>query len=370
MAEFNLVKVSGGEVKVPALDKLLDYVASGIGATAGPMLAPWCASREGKAKIITAEADAKVRLTEAATDIKIQQMKQIAAENSTSQLIAKEQAQAREYVVPDELEPGGRVRIESNDVQNAVEFQAKKRLMNVGAIAGHAAEELKDKEVPDQDPDLDWTARFFDGAQDVSSEELQKLWGKILAGEVKSPGQTSLRTLAILRNMTQQEAKNFSDLMRFRIDTFIFTEGLGKVLGDRSNLMSQMIHFSHIGLLGGFGAIQKIALGDDGKWRADHCGHVLIIEGLPGQRLELLLTSINTSLITLAGLELAKLCQHEPDFQYLSYFAGLLAKRNCKLKIAIIIDKDSKNFRIPDEHTIEPSVEPEERNQEEPSNAE
>ncbi len=344
-------------LKVPALDKLLDYLASGVGAIAGPLLAPWRASREGKARIITAEMGAKVRQVQAAK------------ENSTSQLIAKAQNEAREYVsTSDVLEPDGG--IESNIIRNAVKFQAKKRVMNVRAIADHAAEELKDKEVPDHDPDPDWIARFFDGAQDVSSEELQKLWGKILAGEVKSPGQTSLRTLAILRSMTQQEAKNFSDLMRFRIDTFIFIEGLGKMLDGRSNLMSQMIHFSHIGLLGGFGAIQKIALGDDGKWRVDHCGQVLIIEGLPGQRLELLLTSINTSLITLAGLELAKLCQHEPDFQYLSYFAGLLAERNCKLKIARIIDKDSKNFRISDEHTIEPSVEPEERNQEEPNNAE
>ncbi|WP_152535164.1 DUF2806 domain-containing protein, partial [Candidatus Synechococcus spongiarum] len=84
-----------------------------------------------------------------------------------------------------------------------------KRLMNVGVIAGHAAEELGDTKVPDHDPDPDWAARFFDCTQDVSSEDLQKLWGRILAGEVKSPGQTSLRTLSILRDMTQQDAKNF-----------------------------------------------------------------------------------------------------------------------------------------------------------------
>ena len=32
-------------LKVPAVDKLLDYTASGIGAVAGPMLAPWRARR-------------------------------------------------------------------------------------------------------------------------------------------------------------------------------------------------------------------------------------------------------------------------------------------------------------------------------------
>lgn len=46
--------------KVPGFDKLLEVMASGIGAVAGPMLAPWRARREGQARIIAAEADARV----------------------------------------------------------------------------------------------------------------------------------------------------------------------------------------------------------------------------------------------------------------------------------------------------------------------
>ena len=33
-------------VKVAALEKLVDYTASGIGTVAGPMLAPWKARKE------------------------------------------------------------------------------------------------------------------------------------------------------------------------------------------------------------------------------------------------------------------------------------------------------------------------------------
>ena len=374
---------------VPALDKLLDYLASGVGAIAGPLLAPWCASREGKARIIMAEMDAKVRQIQAAE------------ESSMSQLIAKAQNEAREYVPTSDILESDEG-IESNIIRNAVESQAKKRLMNVGAIAGHAAEELKDKEVPDHDPDPDWIARFFDGAQDVSSEELQKLWGKILAGEVKSPGQTSLRTLAILRNMTQQEARDFSNLMRFRIAAFIFHEGIKRVLLD--NRLSLIVHFSHIGLVSGLGAYQDVTLGDDGKWTREYCGHALIIEGKPTLKLN---TMHGTSAITNTGLELAKLCQHEPDLEYLSHFARFLEEQSCKLKLAKIVDQDSKgtseqarvvrhqapaspvsaglpkssqglkgtcsevpkNFRISDERTIEPFAEPQERNQQEPNNA-
>ena len=337
---------------VPALDKLLDYLASGVGAIAGPLLAPWRASQEGKARIITARDEAEVRRIQAET------------EGSTSQLIAKARAEAREYVASDQLESDGGV-VESNIVRKAVRFQAEKRVRNIQAIAGHAAEELKDKEVPDHDPDPDWIARFFDGAQDVSSEELQRLWGKILAGEVKSPGETSLRTLSILRNMTQQEARDFSNLMRLRIDGFIFNEGLQRVLGERLGLI---VHFSHIGLLGGFGESQNITLGDDGTWTVEHYGHALRVEGPPSLELGPLM-GYKTSVITIAGLELAKLCQHEPDLLYLSYFAKFLAKQNCKLRIGMIVDQDAKGFRYSSIHIIEPFVDSEERNQEESNNS-
>ena len=46
--------------------------------------------------------------------------------------------------------------------------------------------------------------------QDVSSENLQLLWSKILSGEVGSPGSTSLHSLSILKNLNQETARIFS----------------------------------------------------------------------------------------------------------------------------------------------------------------
>ena len=42
-----------------ALLKLADYVASGIGSVAGPMLARWQAEREVQAKLISAKGEAE-----------------------------------------------------------------------------------------------------------------------------------------------------------------------------------------------------------------------------------------------------------------------------------------------------------------------
>ena len=49
------------KVKVPALEKLLDYTASGIGAVAGPMLARWKSRKAADARLIEAKAEVKRR---------------------------------------------------------------------------------------------------------------------------------------------------------------------------------------------------------------------------------------------------------------------------------------------------------------------
>ena len=102
--------------------------------------------------------------------------------------------------------------------ESAEKFQSEKRMANVQAIVGQAIEQMPEQ-VPDTPVDHDWTARFFDDAKDVSNEKMQKLWAKLLAGEVESPGCVSLRTLSILREMTQKEAELFA-----RAVNYIFME--------------------------------------------------------------------------------------------------------------------------------------------------
>lgn len=62
---------------------------------------------------------------------------------------------------------------------------------------------------------FDWLMRFFDAVGNISSEDLQQLWGKVLANEITRPKACSLRTLDMLRNMSSEEAKIFSILCRY-----------------------------------------------------------------------------------------------------------------------------------------------------------
>ena len=56
------------------------------------------------------------------------------------------------------------------------------------------------------DLDLDWSHQFFQMAEQIHNRRMQDLWARILASEIVNPGNFSLRTLAILKQLTQREA--------------------------------------------------------------------------------------------------------------------------------------------------------------------
>ena len=85
--------------------------------------------------------------------------------------------------------------------------------LNMDKVIVRAANELNSEEnVSSESVDEDWLANFFEYAKLASGDYAQILWGKILAGEVKSPGAFSLRTVHTLRLMSKRHAQIFSTL--------------------------------------------------------------------------------------------------------------------------------------------------------------
>ena len=186
-------------VRVAPIEKLLDYVASGIGSIAGPMLSPWRAHREAEARRIAAKGDADAKIIRAEGDA------------TALSVVVEAQQRARQQLMAPGVSLEGELTI-AEAVEQRVRFQEEKRQGNISAIVHRAAAELPDGELEDHEPDHDWTARFFNDAQDVSSVEMQILWGRVLAGEVERPGSTSIRTLGVLRNLNQATASLFRRL--------------------------------------------------------------------------------------------------------------------------------------------------------------
>ena len=308
MADLNL--------KVSAIDKLLDYAASGVGAIAGPMLAPWRASREAKARLASAQIDAEVRRIEAESDA------------GTSAIIAKAQAEARQYVLSPDADVRGTVQLTREDIIQRIDYQERKRFTNIKSAVEDAAEELGDKEVTDHEPDPDWTARYIDSVQDVSSEDLRKIWAKILAGEVESPGRTSLRTLETLRNMTKRDAMMFRNICDFVIwNDFVFYNDSVKGIGALN--YSNLLHLQDCGLINvGPSLVKQFAWGTTEEILLTYHNGALMVTKNADFKNDLKIPDI---LLTTAGKELTRFVQTTLNMEYLQTFSRFLKSENCQL---------------------------------------
>lgn len=168
---------------VPGIEKPIEVTANGIGSVAGRMFVKWKTRMAGQAQVIAAEAEARV------LQIRAQ------AHKDARELLARgDSAMASEFDM-------------SETISERVRYREQARLSNIGATVGHAAAVLENKRVIDEEIDHDWTARFFNDVQDVSSEEMRVLWGRILASEIEKPGSTSLRTLGVVRDLDQATAR-------------------------------------------------------------------------------------------------------------------------------------------------------------------
>lgn len=145
---------------------------------------------------------------------------------------AKAQKEARELLSDKTADTANlpiKLNAENLCIEERAEVTQKHRSVvkqkNMETITGYACQELLgDSDVSSNPLDETWATRFFDMASDISDDEMQRIWGKILAGEVKRPKTYSLRTLEALRNMTADEARLFHTVSRllFRYDDLIF----------------------------------------------------------------------------------------------------------------------------------------------------
>lgn len=170
------------------LTRLIEVISQGIGAVSGPYL-------------VRKNADAKaheVRVISSA-------LKEVAEQHHLP--VVFKDGQVEIWQKPEDktliLE---QIDGETRATQR-LEYKERKRQRNVESITSISAIELQDQtDVPDERPDEDWINRFFSAAEDVSSEQMQELWGRILSGEIKKPGSYSLKTLDFVRNLTKADA--------------------------------------------------------------------------------------------------------------------------------------------------------------------
>lgn len=201
--------------------------------------------------------------------------------------------------------------------------QEIRQQQNVEAICADAAGDLQNEStVPEEKPELGWVARFMSIAADISADELQFLWGKILAGEIKKPGSFSLRTLDVLRNLSAKEAEAFAKLGNYIFssgDKFFFIEARAYISTRNGGLTFQdILELKDAGLV--FESDLEFSFPATSEASTAHLIYGPLILLFEREKDTPKIATV-AGVLTKVGVELLKLLTIEPEMEYVS-FAG------------------------------------------------
>lgn len=323
--------------KVLPIDKLIDIVSKSVG-------------RISKPYFDRRDIDTKVYEIKKMAEARAEEMKIISsAVKENFQLTGGIEYKEEKLVIsspkilPNESQPTILLTPSIEErAQERLTFQEAKKQLNIENITTFAAEELKHEQaVTDEPLDEDWTTRFFRIAEDISNEEMQALWGKILAGEVKQPKSYSLRTLELIRNLTKDEANLFMKVANFSvnsgIDNFIF-KGAENELNKNYNIKyGDIAHLIEIGL---------IQPGDFVNYQLLQNEKYSTTSFISGNYVLIVTIKANTPtvqfpihLFTHSGNELLKLVVTTPPFEYLTSLSKAIKRDGVEVKYGQILDK-------------------------------
>lgn len=233
--------------------------------------------------------------------------------------------------------------------QDRLHFQEAKKQLNIENVTAFAAEELRNEQpVTDEPLDEDWTTRFFKIAEEVSNEEMQALWGKILAGEIKQPKTYSLRTLELIRNLSKNEANTFMKIANFAVKSgnanFLFKTNDEELLSKTYN-----INYGDIALLIEIGLIQpgdfvsyQLFQNPNDTQGVFTSGNIIFIAKIKANTPTI---QMPVNVFTNAGNELIKLINPNPPFDYLTAVAKSIKNENVDVKYGHILAWEGTNIR-------------------------
>jgi hypothetical protein len=290
---------------------------------AGSLVELWLSRRTARAK---AEASRDERLVAAQTDLDVEAIKSGKYRVEIGKRIALVPAKAEEKPQrrDDHL---GATTIESVAASSRLADDVRRAVNIANAIL--VAEEVLEADASDAPKEKirdDWFYRWRDSAAEVSSAELQDLWGRILAGEVRAPGSFALRTLDFIRNLSPDEAKVIAKLSKFVLAEQPMVWCTPKRSLDKYDL--QYTDANLLEMLGIIGGVDALSLGYEVDWAAGQqrmfaLGKNALVAVNDGA------SSTNVSIpvwtITPMGLQVLTLCEAGHNYEFFNDFASFLA---------------------------------------------
>lgn len=211
------------------------------------------------------------------------------------------------------------------------EFYKAANFLHVAELADQVFKhDYQNKADENQKYDFDWYMRFYDIVGNISDEEMQALWARILAGEIHRKGTYSLQLLDILKNFTQKQAELFN-----RVCSHCFISGDNVYIPNDNEYLQfanityqDILDLDALGLINGSGTTSlsvKVQPDRPALFGNDMLRMVIEYNGQGNATqefsfLQFPFTSAGRELITLIG-------KHGSEKDFL-YFVKLLIKKN------------------------------------------
>lgn len=214
------------------------------------------------------------------------------------------------------------------------------KMNNYAEIARKADELRKEqwREIPQQD--FDWHIRFYEACGNVTNEDMQNIWAKLLSGEINQPGSYSFRTLECLKNLTTKEAKLFEKVCRYsaKMGGNVFFPRFGDIMYKNNITYDDIIDLDDCGLLKSDSGMNiRMSVGLDFAIIASDNKFVLLVKKRRKDNrnyLEMpdyLFTAVGAELYSVVGgeMDIISLCRIlQNEYQDFEFACGQIISRN------------------------------------------
>ena len=129
--------------------------------------------------------------------------------------------------------------VKKQENRDAVVVAAVEELKQLPALNNENIEETEDK------IDDDWLNMFTKHAENASSDRIRKLWGRILAGEIRQPKSFSLTTIRAISELD----KDIADTFQKSVASRLLTGWLPKSDKLHGQEFEQLLFLEEVGLL-------------------------------------------------------------------------------------------------------------------------
>lgn len=319
-----------GETVVNRLIQTLENSVGGV-------LRPWQIRREGQA---AAEAKAKEMLLLAKAEMDIADLRagrkqldgngRLVDAEPTPLLLGDSTSEQALSTGDDTIQT---LRALARSTEEVERLQRAVNLKRTATFAEEEAERIdtnrpQEKAESDVRVDEDWLSRWRTGAQDVRKEEMQRLWGRLLAREVAAPGSYSLHSVAFLSRMSAADAEVFASVAPFVTEGGIIRDALDDKDKETVSIRN-LLYLDDLGLVHGASGITALtynltAVEMDGQKYATMSAHrVGLVFDLPPETPPGEKSPIKFSVypVTQVGREILTLAEFSPNEAYLRRIA-------------------------------------------------